>query len=179
MRGKQTKVACCALWLLFCCSATPSFVNLPLFCEFEQLGSNSLPIVTKEFVRRGAGEWWLPQNVAKCRSLANITEIWAKSSCWREIWPLRAVSAFSHTDKILTWEKIATAVIQLLHAWTLLTSCMIQWLRAYMRIFFSSIFGSKVNYAGTRAYENLKLVQKKTKGIKTKFIHPRVLQLPI
>ena len=56
MRGKQTKVACCALWLLFCCSAsTPSFVNLPLFCEFEQLGSNSLPIVTKEFVRREGG----------------------------------------------------------------------------------------------------------------------------
>ena len=155
MRGKQTKVACCALWLLFCCSAsTPSFVNLPLFCEFEQLGSNSLPIVTKEFVRR-EGEWWLPQNVAKCRSLANITEIWAKSSSWREIWPLRAVSAFSHTDKILTWGKIATTVIQLLHALTLLTSCMIQWLRAYLRIFFWSIFGSNVNYARMRADENL------------------------
>ena len=67
----ETNKSCvfCAV-LLFCCSATPSFVNLPLFCEFEQLGSNSLPIVTKEFVRRGGGV----VTATKCSKMSKFGE---------------------------------------------------------------------------------------------------------
>ena len=69
----ETNKSCvfCAV-LLFCCSATPSFVNLPLFCEFEQLGSNSLPIVTKEFVRRGRGGGVV--TATKCSKMSKFGE---------------------------------------------------------------------------------------------------------
>ena len=154
MRGKQTKVACCALWLLFCCSAsTPSFVNLPLFCEFEQLGSNSLPIVTKEFVRRGR------RCGAKCSKMSKFGEHHRNLGqillLERNLASEGSFCIFPYRQNLDTRKNChcCDSTAACLDTFDILHVTI--WFRAHMRIFFWSIFGSNVNYARMRADENL------------------------
>ena len=120
----KKNVLCFALFL-FCCSAAPSFVKLPLFHEFEQFGSNYLSHCDKGVCQSVGGSdghelgFVVPEDMC-VKHHAKFGSILPREKSGRD-----SFCIFPLNRQILTGEKL-WVVIQLLHSLTLLTSCMIQ-----------------------------------------------------
>ena len=74
------------------CLATPSFVELPLFCEFEQFGSNYLSHCDKGGSDGHELGFVVPEDMC-VKHHENSGQYCPERNL------ARAVSAFSHTDK--------------------------------------------------------------------------------
>ena len=177
MRGKQTKVACCALCFYF-------VVQPPLLvlwtCHFS-VNLNSLAQIPSQLWQRSlSGEGG---RSGDCHKMWQNVEVWRtsqksgpnppageKSGLWGQFLHFPIQTKSWHEEKLpLLWFNCCMPG----HFWHL------AWYNGFAHIclYFSGPFsGQTLTMPGWGPMKTYSLCKKRTKGINTKFIHARVLQ---